>query len=148
MYGCPVGCSMRARASRRRALLDRRRGRGRGRGRAVISCFSVALDSRTCKSASSIDIARSRDWRFGIHYLSAFPRRRTVDRVHIRARGRRRDVRARAWTRGTRLWCFLLRACVRIVRGYAVGRRCAVGDLCASSSSRYSRVQWSGDWRR
>ena len=62
MYGCPVGCSMRARASRRRALLDRRRGRGRGRGRgrAVISCFSVALDSRTCKSASSIDIARSR----------------------------------------------------------------------------------------
>ena len=58
MYGCPVGCSMRARASRRRALLDRRR--GRGRGRAVISCFSVALDSRTCKSASSIDIARSR----------------------------------------------------------------------------------------
>jgi len=145
MYGCPVGCSMRARASRRRALLDRRR--GRGRGRAVISCFSVALDSRTCKSASSSRY-RTVDWRFGIHYLSAFPRRRTVDRVHIRARGRRRDVRARAWTRGTRLWCFLLRACVRIVRGYAVGRARAVGDSCASSSSRYSRVQSRGDWRR
>ena len=148
MYGCPVGCSMRARASRRRALLDRRRGRGRGRGRAVISCFFFLRCARfVVKARRRVDIARSRNWRFGIH-LSAFPRRRTVDRVHIRARGRRRDVRARAWTRGTRLWCFLLRACVRIVRGYAVGRRCAVGDSCASSSSRYSRVQWSGDWRR